>query len=79
MSQVWTLAPIAVTHPSLLTKSELNAFERDILESKNVTETEASYLFARMPRFLFLGNVLRISFCQQVAVSPSFLCIFVSL
>jgi CxxC-x17-CxxC domain-containing protein len=56
MSENWIPAPIAVAHPSLFSKSELDAFDREILTNRNATETDASDFFARIPKFLYLGR-----------------------
>lgn len=47
--------PVALAHPSLFTKVEIDLYER-LLASPATTERDASEFFSRFPRFLWLGD-----------------------
>jgi hypothetical protein len=57
---LWTPAPIAIAHPSLFTRVELDAYEREILANPSANERDASRFFRNHPKFLYLGSAAEV-------------------
>ncbi|HRH50222.1 MAG TPA: DUF4263 domain-containing protein [Panacibacter sp.] len=56
MSEIWTPPRLAVSHPILFSKEEIEEYERVILGNKSANEHLASKFFSHFPKFLFLGK-----------------------
>jgi GNAT superfamily N-acetyltransferase len=57
---LWTPAPIAIAHPTLFTRVELVAYEREILANPTANEHDASRFFKNHPKFLYLGSAAEV-------------------
>lgn len=55
-SNIGSQPALAVAHPSLFTKKKISIFEKELICNPNATERDASQLFSRIPKFLFLGQ-----------------------
>lgn len=53
---IGNMPKVAIANPTLFTRDEIAAFEKEILCNPKATEPEASQFFSRIPKFLFLGQ-----------------------
>src|SRR5262245_50060374 len=58
--RIWTPAPIAIAHPNLFRRDEIDAYERQILANPSANEYDASHFFRNHPKFLYLGSAAEI-------------------
>ncbi len=69
--RIWTPAEVALAHPSLFSKGEIEAYEQEILANKTANEHDASRFFRTYPTFLYLGNAAEIRSEVVFKGSPS--------
>jgi hypothetical protein len=58
--RIWTPASIAIAHPSLFTRADLDAYERQILANPSANEHDASRFFRNHPKFLYFGSAAEV-------------------
>lgn len=56
MPKIWSPSPVAILHPSLFMREEIEHYEREILSNAKANERDASQFFSKFPKFLLLGK-----------------------